>query len=406
MKLPVTPDRPFAALGRCVMACAVVAIALGAPPAVARSKVSLAPAMPAGNGPAADFPVVLGAPYQVGDQTFSPSDTMNYDTVGYASVAGDAGYGVTAAHHTLPLPSYVEVTSLDNGRTVLVRVERRGPMDGTQAIELSPGAAAQLGIAENRHAAVRVRRVNPPESERALLRAGGNATERMPTPKPLLAVLMRKLTPNAPVSIAGPVGPKDLPDGDDADMAPAPRAVASYAAPPAAGAPYANSLAVKAPPRAAARPIGLPATSIKPRVQGSFAVAGAPAAGKSGTTQFSQAFALASPAAPSARTRPAAPLTVEARMTLAKPAPVRSMVAKPAAAEPVAAGGTHLVQVGAYSLKGNAAAVANRLGGSLSPAGKLWRVRMGPYSGQRDAEAALAKAKSAGYSDARIQRAD
>ena len=91
-----------------------------------------------------------------------------------------------------------------------------------------------------------------------------------------------------------------------------------------------------------------------------------------------------------------------------KPVAVKSAPAKPVAdmdEAPVAAG-THLVQVGAYSVKANAAVVAQRLGGRLSAAGKLWRVRMGPFSSPDKAEAALAKAKSAGYSDARIQRAD
>jgi len=134
------------------------------------------------NGPAADYPVVVGAPYQAGGATFTPADTMNYDIVGYASAsAGDsAGEGVSAAHHTLPVPSYVEVTDLASGRTILVRITSRGPMDGANAIALSPAAMAQLGlVAGGPQVAVRVRRVNPPEAERALLRAG--ALSRRPS---------------------------------------------------------------------------------------------------------------------------------------------------------------------------------------------------------------------------------
>jgi rare lipoprotein A len=93
------------------------------------------------------------------------------------------------------LPSYAEVTDLKTGRTILVRVERRGPGDSQHAIELSPGAAAQLGIAAGSNEGVRVRRVNPPEQDRALLRSGNPAPERMATPKPLLDVLQRKLDP-------------------------------------------------------------------------------------------------------------------------------------------------------------------------------------------------------------------
>jgi cell division protein FtsN len=68
--------------------------------------------------------------------------------------------------------------------------------------------------------------------------------------------------------------------------------------------------------------------------------------------------------------------------------------------------GGSVVQVGAFSSKANAEASAAKVGGHVSPAGRLWRVRMGPYAAPREAAAALAKAKGAGYSDARIQRDD
>jgi cell division protein FtsN len=68
--------------------------------------------------------------------------------------------------------------------------------------------------------------------------------------------------------------------------------------------------------------------------------------------------------------------------------------------------GGSVVQVGAFSSKANAEASAAKVGGHISPAGRLWRVRMGPYAAPAEAAAALAKAKGAGYSDARIQRAD
>jgi rare lipoprotein A (peptidoglycan hydrolase) len=58
--------------------------------------------------------VVVGQPYRVGDTLFTPVSGMNFDSVGYASVGGP-NVGVSAAHHTLPLPCYVEVTSLASG---------------------------------------------------------------------------------------------------------------------------------------------------------------------------------------------------------------------------------------------------------------------------------------------------
>lgn len=180
------------------------------------------------HGPAADFPVVLGEPFTIGEVRYEPADRMNYDAVGRASVAA-GGSGVSAAHKTLPMPSYVEVTSLDTGRTALVRIERRGPMRNDVLIELSPAAAGQLGLGDA--APVRVRRVNPPEADRELLRAGREAPARMDTPKSLLGVLMRKL--DGPRAASAPA----LPATDPPAMTPpavTPPAEAPVAAPSAA----------------------------------------------------------------------------------------------------------------------------------------------------------------------------
>jgi rare lipoprotein A len=64
---------------------------------------------------------------------------------------------LTAAHPTLPLPSYVSVTNLANGRTVLVRVNDRGPYVGDRIIDLSRQAARMLGFERNGIGHVRVR---------------------------------------------------------------------------------------------------------------------------------------------------------------------------------------------------------------------------------------------------------
>ncbi|HEY6815656.1 MAG TPA: SPOR domain-containing protein, partial [Croceibacterium sp.] len=81
----------------------------------------------------------------------------------------------------------------------LVRIERRGPMTGTELVALSPGALTQLGVVQD--SPVRVRRVNPPEEQRALLRAGQPAPLRMDTPMPLVEVLRRKLPGARPVPL-------------------------------------------------------------------------------------------------------------------------------------------------------------------------------------------------------------
>ena len=164
------------------------AISGGAGPVTASAAASV-------NGPQADYPVLVGEPYTIGDATFTPSDVLNYDEVGYLAAPTDMA-GITAAHHTLPVPSYIEVTSLESGRTILVRVEQRGPMDSTRLLALSPAAMVQLGVTAD--TPVRVRRVNPPEDQRAALRAGGEAPLRMDTPMSLVAVLKRQLA-TAPV---------------------------------------------------------------------------------------------------------------------------------------------------------------------------------------------------------------
>ena len=174
---------------------------------------------PAGSAAVSDFPQKIGNPYQVGGVTYTPEDVQRYDEVGYASryrqvlscnptANGEAfnPQGISAAHKTLPLPSYVEVTALDTGRTILVRVNDRGPFSNDRLIDLSLGAARQLGIDSNGVSGVRVRKVNPNEQERAVLRMGAPATERIATPDSLLAILRKNLSklprPSAPVSQA------------------------------------------------------------------------------------------------------------------------------------------------------------------------------------------------------------
>ena len=70
-------------------------------------------------------------------------------------------YGMTAAHKTLPLPAYVRVTNLQNGRSVVVRVNDRGPFVGNRIIDLSYTAAAKLDMLRNGTAMVEVRAVGP-----------------------------------------------------------------------------------------------------------------------------------------------------------------------------------------------------------------------------------------------------
>jgi rare lipoprotein A len=71
-------------------------------------------------------------------------------------------YGMTAAHKTLPLPAYVSVTNLQNGRSIVVRVNDRGPFVGNRIIDLSYTAASKLDMLRNGTAMVEVRSIDPP----------------------------------------------------------------------------------------------------------------------------------------------------------------------------------------------------------------------------------------------------
>jgi len=156
--------------------------------------------------PVSDVPVRIGKPYAVKGKTYVPAADPDYDYLGYASWYGhESGNqtangerfrvnAVTAAHTTLPLPSYLEVTNLDTGRTILVRVNDRGPFAGkNRIIDLSKGAARQLGISNAGLAPVRVRVATPPERDRKLLRDGKPAPERPVVPPSVLAPLRERL---------------------------------------------------------------------------------------------------------------------------------------------------------------------------------------------------------------------
>lgn len=112
----------------------------------------------------------LGSPYKVAGRWYVPREDPNYDRSGIGSWYGDDFHGrktangeifdmhaLTAAHPTLPLPSYAYVTNLQNGRTILVRVNDRGPYVNDRIIDLSHASAKALGYIGQGRARVRVR---------------------------------------------------------------------------------------------------------------------------------------------------------------------------------------------------------------------------------------------------------
>lgn len=140
------------------------------------------------------------------------------DAVGYAGTRGVQGEGtdgaVVAVHPSLPAGTIVEVTNLENGRTILVLVT--GAMDGADhLIDLSPGAARQLG-ASSPQTPVRVRRVSASAQDRTALESGQPAADRPDTPPVLLNALRKAL----PAAVAQRPAPSYVRPGAPARSAP------------------------------------------------------------------------------------------------------------------------------------------------------------------------------------------
>ena len=117
---------------------------------------------------------LIGEPYEVAGWKYYPREDPGYDKVGQASWYGpqfhrrmtsngewfDMDY-LSAAHPTLPLPSYVKVTNLENGRAAVVRVNDRGPFVGDRIIDLSRKTAEVLDFKQKGRANVRVQYLGP-----------------------------------------------------------------------------------------------------------------------------------------------------------------------------------------------------------------------------------------------------
>jgi rare lipoprotein A len=112
----------------------------------------------------------VGEPYRIDGVLFTPGEDQTYDRTGTASFYSEDFHGrltanrevfdmwsLTAAHPTLPMPSYAYVTNLANGRTLLVRINDRGPYARGRIIDLSRAAARLLAFETHGTAYVRVR---------------------------------------------------------------------------------------------------------------------------------------------------------------------------------------------------------------------------------------------------------
>jgi peptidoglycan lytic transglycosylase len=171
----------------------------------------------------------VGKPYTVAGRVYVPEEDPNYRAEGMASWYGNDFHGrltangevfdmtsLTAAHPTLPIPSYARVTNIRNGKSLIVRVNDRGPYHGNRLIDVSNKAAELLEFRSNGVARVRVEYVGRAPLEGsddrqlvATLRTGAPA----PAPSNVRIAAARPFVPELPSSGRSIRGDVPLPEG-------------------------------------------------------------------------------------------------------------------------------------------------------------------------------------------------
>src|SRR5713226_229138 len=297
-------------------------------------------------------PVYRVEPYQVKGVSYTPRADYSYDETGTASWYGP-GFDqqltadneiydmnqLSAAHKTLPLPSVVQVTNLQNGRSLRLRVNDRGPFVDGRIIDLSRRAAQLLGFETTGTATVRVRIMKEESIEVAeaamrggtgrVLLAQAAATEPAPAPRS---------EPRPPMQLAA-AGPPSL------------RAAEVIGTPPPAAAPPEPAPAAR--PVAAASPSGYWPTLIAPAHAETLHPRMAPASTRNSGRIFVQA-------------------------------------------------GTFAVPENAQRVRARIAALGSVEIVPTSGGGGLYRVRVGPVASEAAAARLLSKVVDSGYPGARV----
>ncbi len=167
----------------------------------------------------------VGNAYQVAGRWFNPREQPGYDKTGVASWYGEAFHRrrtsngewfdmntLTAAHATLPLPSYAMVTNLENNRQVIVRINDRGPFVGTRVIDLSKRAADVLGYRAKGKTHVRVKLIGPAPNQDSMghMMAMNNAMKQGASMNQLVA-LSNDVAAQAPGNAVAMNEPMDAP---------------------------------------------------------------------------------------------------------------------------------------------------------------------------------------------------
>ena len=193
--------------------------------------------------PSAEYKV--GKPYQIGGIWYYPKEDYDFDETGIASWYGTKFHGrrtangeiydmnaLTAAHRTLPMPSYVRVTNLENGRSLVLKVNDRGPFARGRIIDVSRRGSQLLGFQRKGTAKVRVQILADKsraiasrlKSQKQLAQTGSPITvKRLPKAK----VNAEQLPPPTGAKASEPIASLPPPK-----PAPAPAQPAAEAAPP------------------------------------------------------------------------------------------------------------------------------------------------------------------------------
>lgn len=193
-------------------------------------------------GPAKPGPYKIGKPYQVNGVWYYPKADYSYNETGIASWYGPGFHGkrtangevydengLTAAHKTLPMPSMVRVTNLENGRSIEVRVNDRGPYATGRVIDMTRRGAQLLGFIDRGTARVRVQIMVEESQQLAALasRQGGDQVPPPPkaapagevTPGGLPPIAGSKVSPGKPQPGAQPPAPTAQPGTNIATVA-------------------------------------------------------------------------------------------------------------------------------------------------------------------------------------------
>lgn len=157
----------------------------------------------------------VGTPYQINGVWYYPAEVESYDETGIASWYGPNFHGkstangevfdqwaLSAAHKTLPMPSQVRVTNLENGRALMLRINDRGPFVGNRIIDLSRRAAQLLGMEEQGVAKVRVQLISFGPDDMAPARPGQGPRIVAAPAQAVAGEALPPLAPAAPVTAA------------------------------------------------------------------------------------------------------------------------------------------------------------------------------------------------------------